>query len=108
MDTLHEVTDPAKAERIAESIELNGWQGAPMVSDGDLLITGVHRYAAMRMLDRNMEVDQHTIDIRELVENYDEQIAELMADDFTGVEALQIVLEDMPEATREEYGIDLH
>lgn len=108
METLHGVTDEAKVQRIAESIERDGWQGAPMVADGDLLLTGVHRYAAMRQLDREDVVERHTIEIRDICPDYDAKVAELMAEDFSGLEAIQMVLEDMPEATRTEYGIDLH
>ena len=79
METLHRVTDEAKVTRLAEAIEKNGWQGAPMVADGDLLLTGVHRYAALRQIDR---IDlMETIDIRDIVEDYDAKMTELMEED---------------------------
>mgnify|MGYP003149437823 CR=1 FL=1 len=108
METLHGVTNPAKVLKIVESIERDGWQGAPMVADGDLLLTGVHRYAALRMLDRAMEVEEHTIDIRNICPDYDARVAELIAEDFDGMEAIQITLEGLPVAIHNEYGIDLH
>ena len=106
MQTLHEVTDEAKVAQIAESIECDGWQGADLVADGELLLTGVHRYAAMRQLDREQELDRYITDIRDLIADYDEQIDSLMADDWEWEEALEKVLDGMNAETREAYGID--
>jgi len=107
MDTLHEVRDTAKVERIAKSIEENGWTGAPMVADGDLLITGVHRYAALRELDLEAELDEHTIDIRDLVEDYDAKIEAMMEEDGDEwYEALVRIISEMDKATAEQYGMD--
>jgi len=107
MDTLHEVTDKAKVKRLAADIEANGWQGAPMVADGDLLITGVHRYAALRELGMVAEVDDYIIDIRDLVEDYDAKIEELTTEDeMEWYEALIAIIGDMDKGTAEQYGLD--
>ena len=107
MDTLHEVTDRAKVKRLAADIEANGWQGAPMVADGYLLITGVHRYAALRELDLELEVDEHTIDIRDLIEDYDAKIEELTTEDeMEWYEAVVAIIGDMDKGTAEQYGLD--
>lgn len=108
MDTLHKVTDQAKVDRIAKSIEENGWQGAPMVTDGELLLTGVHRYAALCQIDREALVDANTIDIRDICEGYDDQIAEWMEDGDEWYEALVRVLDELDADTQEQYGIDAH
>jgi len=107
METLHEVRDTAKVERIAKSIEENGWIGAPMVADGDQLITGVHRYAALRQLDLEHELAEHTIDIRDLVEDYDAKIEEMMTEDeMEWYEALVTIIGEMDTETAEQYGMD--
>jgi len=107
MDTLHEVRDTEKVQRLAADIEANGWQGAPMVADGDLLITGVHRYAALRELDLEHELDEHTIDIRDLVEDYDAKIEELTTEDeMEWYEALIAIIGGMDKGVAEQYGMD--
>ena len=107
MDTLHEVRDTKKVKRIAKSIEENGWIGAPMVADGDLLITGVHRYAALRQLDLEHELADHIIDIRGLVEDYDARIEEMMTeDDMEWYEAMKAIVAELDEDTQTEYGLD--
>jgi len=108
MNTLHEVRDTEKVNRLAKAIEENGWQGPPMVADYDCLITGVHRYAALRQLDREAYVECHTIDIRDIVENFDAKIDELMDSGLDWIESLRRILDDLPESTRTEYGMDLH
>lgn len=109
MQTLHEVRDTEKVQRIAKSIKENGWVGAPMVADNDLLITGVHRYAALRELDLGHEVEDHTIDIRDLVEDYDAKIEEMMTEDeWEWYEALVRIIDELPQATQEQYGLDVH
>jgi hypothetical protein len=47
MYTYHPVDDKDKVARLAESMETNGWQGAPIVKWGEQqLLTGCHRYNA--------------------------------------------------------------
>lgn len=43
-------TDEDKAKEIAESIKKNGWQGAPILTYGNCLITGSHRLRAIQLL----------------------------------------------------------
>ena len=107
MDTLHEVRDNEKVKRTAKSIKENGWIGAEMVADGDLLITGVHRYAALRELDLEHELDEHVIDIRDLVEDYDAKIEERMNEDGDEwYEAMKAIVAGLDADTQAEYGLD--
>lgn len=110
METLHSVTDRAKVARIAASIERDGWLDVPLVADGELLLTGVHRYAAWRQLDRpNYELP--VIDIRDLflgagLDDYDA----MLAAEMDGIEyevALPFVLKRLPAPIREKFGIDI-
>ena len=107
METLHEVRDTAKVERIAKSIEENGWIGAPMVADGELLITGVHRYAALRQIDRTDMLYEVTIPIQDIIEGYDAKIEERMSEDGDDwYEAMKATVAELDEDTRTEYGLD--
>lgn len=65
MNPLHGVTDPAKVSYLAESIALHGWVGPPLVCDGENLLTGVHRYAAWRRLNRP-DGELPTVDVADL------------------------------------------
>ena len=39
----HEVRDIEKLNELVASMQANGWQGMPLVADGEQLITGAHR-----------------------------------------------------------------
>lgn len=43
---VHEVRDDEKYAALVASMEEDGWQGAPIVVDGDQALTGSHRYWA--------------------------------------------------------------
>ena len=50
--------DEEKARKIAESIKKNGWQGAPILTYGNCLVTGSHRLRAIEMLyDDDFDLD---------------------------------------------------
>ena len=61
----HEIeTDPAKNAHLAkiiESISANGWQGLPLLANGEQLLTGCHRYTACQILDVEPEVHDMVI-----------------------------------------------
>ena len=42
--------DIGKVESLIENIKNNGWQGCPILTYGNILITGSHRQAALRQL----------------------------------------------------------
>lgn len=46
----HEVTDPEKYERLKKSIAADGWQGVPLIVHQDILLSGSHRYQAVKDL----------------------------------------------------------
>lgn len=110
MESLHEVTDTGKVDALVSAIERNGWQGAPMVADGEQLITGVHRYAAMRRLGY-ADSDMAIVDVRDLFAagglDYDALMANNDAD-LDWWEALLATLAELSTAVRDEYGIDCH
>ena len=54
LNPLHDVTDPAKVASLAADMAERGWQGPPLVVDGENALTGTHRIAAVRAL-RNTE-----------------------------------------------------
>jgi len=58
----HGVTDKNKLHRIYKSM-FKGWKGRPLISLGNQLLTGAHRYAALMQLDDGIEFDVPVIDI---------------------------------------------
>lgn len=103
MNPLHPVQDTAKVAQIAESLEANGWQGAPLVCDGENLLTGVHRYAAAQSLDWT-SYDIPTIEIAEIFEanglDWDAMVAEENGE-------TEYVLMQLPQTVLDQYGIDV-
>lgn len=101
--TYHEIRDEAKLAELIASMRQNGWQGAPLVADGENLITGAHRYVAAR----EVGVEPHVVDIRDI---YPEWEALHASYDYPTIDERDYVfaLEDLPIQLREEYGIDGH
>lgn len=111
MYPLHEVDEPAKVQRIAVSMEENGWQGAPLVKWCDQLLTGVHRYEAWtRVLELRYQ-DIPTIEIEEVFEeaglDWDELLAEYDHPTMNNWQTIEQILFKLPSEICEKYGIDL-
>jgi len=106
MMTLHPVEDEAKVEALAASMEVVGWQGAPLVHDGDWLITGVHRSAAAERAG----VEPELVDIRDLFaqagRNFDEDHIAWGAPTIVEDDYRILIEESLPAELRAEYGID--
>jgi hypothetical protein len=102
----HEVTDPSKAEALAEDMRARGWHGAPVVvmRDYATALTGTHRLAAAEVagiavpgVDAEDLLAACGIDLWERREEFD------LLD-----EALETLLTEIPADVRDTYGIDLH
>jgi ParB-like chromosome segregation protein Spo0J len=112
MLTRHEITSHAKVVALVSSIETNGWQGPPLVADGEMLITGVHRSAALRALGwSRAAIDEVTVDIRDIFAanglDYEAIRAEEEAD-FSDFEvSLPWVINHLPQSVLDEYGIEV-
>jgi len=110
MRTLHEERDRAKTERIKKSMEKNGWQGVPLVRDGEQLLTGTHRYLAAQELGWG-DSDIPMIDLETLYRDAGLDMAELHSehDSPTIDEWCEWVgfLSELPESVRDNYGIDV-
>lgn len=116
MDRVHEARDEAKLQRLMDSIQANGWQGAPLVADGEQLLNGAHRYEALYRLNLTSMTDdpEVCIDIREIVEDWDEQMkVKLGYDEETDCwgdgywEAVADIIWELDDEIREHYGLDL-
>ena len=111
MEPLHEVTDQAKVNALAKAIERDGWQGAPLVADGDQLLTGVHRYAALRQLEWGMaQIDEVTIDIRDIFAeadlDFEAEVDAVISQYSDPIVAVIDTLRLLSHDVRERYGID--
>lgn len=110
MESIHPVQDEEKLQSLIKTIEQDGWIGAPLVHDGNILITGVHRYAAVKELGW-IDYEIPTIEITEVFDeaglDYDElwqQEGEPTVDE----PAYVYLLEALPTEISDKYGIDLH
>lgn len=63
--------DEIKARRIALDIQKNGWQGAPILTYGNCLVTGSHRLRAIEMLyDNDFDLDfDCAYDVSDIIAN---------------------------------------
>lgn len=103
MIRLHEPEDVAKLDQLAMAMREQGWQGAPLVADGDDLITGAHRHYAWTQLVGRAEFEIPIIDIRELCPEYDE----IMADESDWYVGVTWIVSRLPAEIREQYGLDI-
>ena len=104
----HEITDPDKVKALVASIEANGWQGPPLVRDGEYLITGTHRYAAAQELGM-MDHEIPTIELAQLFEDAGLDIDELHAEyDHPTIDdpLFDHFLGELPQDILDKYGIE--
>jgi hypothetical protein len=107
----HGVHDEDKLAALVASLLANGWQGVPVVADGDCLMTGSHRWHAVKQIERMHEIDTpevllHVVDIRDIYPEFDD-----LMDDFDnptiGEPMYAMAIDNLPEALKEMYGIDM-
>jgi len=62
--------DTDKVESLIENIKKNGWQGCPILTYGNTLITGSHRQAALRKLfAQGEEIDfDCAVDVTDIID----------------------------------------
>lgn len=111
MGTRHEVTDPTKVAHLIADIATYGWQGAPLVADGEMLLTGVHRSAALKELGwSRADIGEVTIDIRDIFAanglDYDALREEEGCNDEDFEVSLPWVINHLPQAVIDRYGIE--
>lgn len=68
--------DIEKVHNIAESIKANGWDGCPILVNGNELLTGSHRVAALR------EIAESGDDIDVLSQDVAEDVSDIVQDAF--------------------------
>jgi hypothetical protein len=64
----HKVKDIKRYKKLVERMQLHGWQGSPLLADGNELLTGSHRFAAAETAG----IDLQVVDVRELIPEWDE------------------------------------
>lgn len=67
--------DEEKVNEIAESIRENGWDGMPILTYGNVLITGSHRRAALlKLYDEDFDLSfECAVDVSDLLEDISEE-----------------------------------
>lgn len=86
---------------IIESIKINGWQGLPLLADGENLLTGCHRATACEILEVTPEV--HTIEFA--CTWGDGEYSDMLLDDFANASDTQDLLNAL-KALRSEGLVD--
>jgi hypothetical protein len=109
----HGVHDEDKLATLIGNMVLNGWQGAPVVADGDCLITGSHRWHAVKQIERMYEADKtdtevllHVVDIRDIYPEFDDLMDEF-DNPVVGEPMYAMAIDSLPADIRDAYGIDM-
>jgi len=115
MNPLHEVRNQEAVKELADNIKENGWQGAPLVIMGEQLITGTHRYYAVKLLEEEgdfLKEDIPTIEIEEVFEEAGLDFEEIMEEyDYPDINfefmLFVEVIRHLPNEIKNKYGIDI-
>lgn len=112
MIPLHRVEDQNKVTMLMKDIREHGWNGAPLViwEVYGQLITGVHRYAAVKGLGWD-DSEVPTIGIDEVFEEADldfDVVLEENGNPSVDDDDFLRVLNELPLVIRSKYGIDMH
>lgn len=114
-DPLHEVRDRTKVDALTASLTEHGWQGAPILVDGDQAITGAHRIAAVVRLrnSEGIQVRIPRVQVRDLCDQHGVSWDDLLAEHGTGqgvdtYEAAVHLADVLPAATVDYLGLDAH
>ncbi len=101
----HEATDANRVAELVASMEVNGWQGSPLVTLGDgELLTGAHRHTAyVQVFDTDYGIP--TISLDDVFTEAGLDLAGVMEEERC---ELIYVLDHLPADVRQEYGIDIH
>jgi hypothetical protein len=106
--------DDAKTVRLVADMRARGWQGPPLVVDGENALTGSHRLAAVReLLENDVQIRVQLVEITEVCKRFgvDWQVHLLDYGHlgrnayFEGVRGLPRVL---PPEVVKYLGLDLH
>ena len=72
----------AKLAEIVASLEADGWQGLPLLADGEQLLNGCHRYTACEILGIEPEVHQIEVDCKWRDSEYTDYLLGNLSDAF--------------------------
>lgn len=107
----HEIRDETKLADLIESMQANGWLGAPIVViDGHIAITGSHRLAAAEFVG----LDVPTVDLDELLAAHGTSLADLdeeygtLPGDELHYEVVTRLDYHLPADVVDHYGLDAH
>ncbi len=95
-----------RVRELAEEMRKMGWQGSPLVVNGDQVLSGEERYEAARFLGREDEVP--TISLEELFAEAGMDLPEISTPDGhgdPGREFFEDYLRDLPEHIRDKYSL---
>lgn len=110
LNPLHAAVDRDKLNHLVADIDENGWQGAPLVVDGENAFTGAHRIAAAAKLwnEHSISVEIPRVEISDLCEMYGLDWAE-MVEQYDGdtYEAASALRAELPSEVVDYLGFDV-
>lgn len=100
--------EAVKVDRIAESLLRDGWVGAPIVVHEGAMVTGSHRYEALRSAGLDYQFDVPTVELADVFAEVDLDLSDAMTDEDSSEawdSGFVFVLRALPVDTIEKYGI---
>ncbi|MFC4128983.1 ParB N-terminal domain-containing protein [Nocardia rhizosphaerae] len=108
VNPVHEVQDHAKLAILTESMREHGWQGPPLVIDGDQAITGAHRFAAAENLRGDgIDIRFPVVQVAALADEYGIGWPEIRAE-HTEYDSYIELIDRLPADVVDYFGLDLH
>lgn len=105
----HEVRDEQKVADLVASLDTYGWDGPPLLVEGECAVTGSHRIPAVDVLTRGgTSLEVPVLDIAELAADYGIDWQLLRKQHPYLEEAAQQLAELLPSEVVATLGMDLH
>lgn len=111
LNPIQNPTDQAKVDRLTEDMATSGWQGPPLVTDGENALNGSHRIAAVAQAWNNngIQVDIPVVEISELCQTHGldwDQIQDDAGGDWH--QAVAELPHRLPADVVDRLGLDVH
>ena len=107
----HEIdSNPATNKHLAEiveSIQANGWQGLPLLTDGDNLVNGCHRATACEILGIEPEVHEMQISCTWGDDEYSDYLLNNLSDAPRSDDVLRALKELRAEGLIDQMSVDI-
>ncbi len=108
-EPLHEAEERSKVKALAADMLERGWQGPPVVVDGDLAVTGSHRLAARaRAWNEGVDVALPVVELSEVCAEFGADWDAHRGDELDWYEAVRTIDVKLPREVVAYLGLDAH